>query len=120
MQNNDDKSALDDKPRANNLTFRQRFHSWATTRDPAEDMVPLVTIGVFAVVGGAITIALSVESSQLFVYVGTAATILGAGILTMALVLATLRRGSIRKKARLDDQQSSLSSQSDDSSSPDQ
>lgn len=102
------------------LTYKQRLYNWAVSKDPAEEMLPLVALGVFAVAGGAITIALAIEYSQFIVYLGTAATILGAGTLAMALVLAALRRGSVRRKEKSAHHKSSSSTRASAKSSPDQ
>lgn len=69
-----------------------RFYRWVT-RDPAEDMLPMLTIGIFAVVIGVILIALSVGFDENLVIVGAMLSIIGCGVVAMALVLSALKRG---------------------------
>lgn len=78
------------------LTFRQRLAK-ISSKDPAEDVLPLLALGIFSVVGGAILISFAVNSSTFLVILGTVVAIVGAGVVTMALVLATLRRGTVSK-----------------------
>lgn len=60
-------------------------------------MLPLLALGIFSVVGGAILISFAVNSSTFLVILGTVMAVVGAGTVTMALVLATLRRGTASK-----------------------